>query len=94
MSHRPLAERETFDEVNLGFDEVQAIAEAKRCLACGVCSECMACSNVCGVGAVNHDAKDELKELDVGAIIVASGIYTLYRERMVHNQAITPPPQR
>lgn len=28
------------------------------------------------------------------AIIVASGIYMLYRERVVHRQAITPPPQR
>lgn len=28
------------------------------------------------------------------AIVVASGIYTLYRERLVHRQKITPPPQR
>jgi heterodisulfide reductase subunit A len=65
--------RSGFEEVNQGFTEEQAVAEAKRCLSCGVCSECLACSNVCGVGAVRHDAQDELVEIDVGAIIVASG---------------------
>lgn len=28
------------------------------------------------------------------AIVVASGIYTLYRERIIHRQKITPPPSR
>jgi heterodisulfide reductase subunit A len=73
MAHRLVAERTGFEEVNLGLSEEQAVAEAKRCLSCGVCSECMACSKVCGVGAVQHEAKDQLLELDVGAIVVASG---------------------
>ncbi len=33
--------REGFTEVELGFDEETAIAEAKRCLNCAVCSECL-----------------------------------------------------
>lgn len=66
-------ERIDFNEIYLGFSEEQAIAEAKRCLSCGVCSECMACVDVCGAGAINHDAVDEFEDIDVGSIIVASG---------------------
>ncbi|MDY7039582.1 MAG: FAD-dependent oxidoreductase, partial [Chloroflexota bacterium] len=73
MPRREVAARAAFDEVSLGFSEEQAIAEAKRCLSCGVCSECMACVKACGVGAVNHEAVDELMNIDVGAIIVATG---------------------
>jgi heterodisulfide reductase subunit A len=73
MPHRPVSERGQFDEVNLGFDEEQAIAEASRCLSCGVCSECMACARVCGAGAVDHTMQDERIDIDVGAIVVATG---------------------
>jgi heterodisulfide reductase subunit A len=76
MPHRPLTERETFDEVNLGFDELQAMAEARRCLACGVCSECMACERACGAHAVDHSMQETLIDIDVGAIVVATGYDT------------------
>ncbi len=76
MPHSSLDERDGFDEVNLGFSEAQAVAEAKRCLSCGVCSECMACVGACGVGAIHHDMEDELIEIDVGAIVVATGFDT------------------
>ena len=76
MPHRPLEERAGFDEVALGLDEEMAKAEANRCLSCGLCSECMACVNVCGAGAVNHDMVDEFVDVDVGAIVVASGFDT------------------
>ena len=36
----------------------------------------------------------DLLTLAGSAIIVATGIYTLYRERVVHRQSITPPPNR
>jgi heterodisulfide reductase subunit A len=62
-----------FDEIYLGFTEEQAVAEANRCLDCGVCSECMACVDVCGAGAIDHSMVDEYEKIDVGAIIVASG---------------------
>ena len=32
-----------------------AQAEAARCLACGICSECMSCVFACGVNAIDHD---------------------------------------
>ena len=61
------------DEIYLGFTEEQAIAEANRCLDCGVCSECMACVAACGAGSIDHSMVDEFEEIDVGSIIVASG---------------------
>ena len=59
----------SFDEVELGYTAEQAIAEAQRCLACGPCSECLACERVCKTGAVNHQQKETFVELDVGVII-------------------------
>ncbi len=76
VPHRALQDRAGFDEVALGLDEDVAVAEAKRCLSCGVCSECMACVNVCGAGAVNHHMVDEWADIDVGAIVVATGFDT------------------
>ncbi|MDY7033032.1 MAG: FAD-dependent oxidoreductase [Thermodesulfobacteriota bacterium] len=51
-----IAERQNnFSEVELGFTREQAMEEAKRCLQCGVCSECRQCEIVCDrIGAVSH----------------------------------------
>jgi heterodisulfide reductase subunit A len=62
-----------FEEVELGFSEEQAVAEARRCLACAVCSECMQCVAACERGAIRHDDRPELVELDVATILVATG---------------------
>ncbi len=66
-------DRQGFSEVELGFDEKTAVAEAKRCLNCGVCSECLACVAVCERKAIHHEMKDEDVDLNVGAIIVTTG---------------------
>ncbi|MDH5406018.1 MAG: FAD-dependent oxidoreductase, partial [Candidatus Aminicenantes bacterium] len=66
-----------FEEVSLGYGEKEAQDEASRCLACGTCVECMECVKACEVGAIDHQMKDEVVELDVGAIVVATG-YDLY----------------
>jgi heterodisulfide reductase subunit A len=66
-------DRKGFTEVELGFDEKSAVEEAKRCLNCGVCSECFACVAVCERKAIHHEMKDEDVELNVGAIIVTTG---------------------
>jgi len=68
-----LKKRKGFAEVELGFDEKTAIEEAKRCLNCGVCSECMECVKVCQAGAINQEMKEEIVEVEVGNIIVATG---------------------
>jgi len=63
----------SFTEVNLGLTEAQAAAESRRCLNCGICSECMQCVEVCEPGAIDHFMRDEVLELDAGAVIMAPG---------------------
>jgi len=67
----------SFTEVELGFGEAEAIAEAKRCLNCAVCSECRECEKVCEAKAIDHEMQDEVVEEDVGAIVVATGVEAL-----------------
>jgi len=67
-----------FAEVELGYTEEQAQAEAARCLNCGVCSECLSCVYQCGVDAINHDMVATTKQIDVGAVILAPG-YEVYQ---------------
>jgi heterodisulfide reductase subunit A-like polyferredoxin len=62
-----------FKEVVLGFSEEEAIAEAKRCLACGGCSECMQCVEACKAEAVLHDMLEEDREINVGSVILFPG---------------------
>jgi len=63
----------TFEEVELGLTEGQAVAEAKRCLSCAVCSECLECVRVCEAQAIDHDMQEEVLELEVGNVILATG---------------------
>ena len=63
----------SFTEVELGLDEKAAIEEAKRCLNCAVCSECLECLKACEAQAINHEMNDEVVEIDVGSIILATG---------------------
>ncbi len=71
------AERiKTFNEVEAGFDEKMAVEEANRCLNCAVCSECLLCVTACERNAVHHEQKEEIVEVNVGNIILATG----YRE--------------
>ena len=53
--------------------EEEAVAEARRCLQCGVCSECNQCVHVCGPLAIDHNMIAEDVELQVGTIVVATG---------------------
>lgn len=68
----PMARRmRSYAEVEIGYDAETAIAEARRCLMCGPCSECLACELVCEPKAILHDQQERFEELDVGAIIWA-----------------------
>ncbi|MEK7278773.1 MAG: FAD-dependent oxidoreductase, partial [Chloroflexota bacterium] len=67
----------SFEEVNLGFTEEEARAEATRCLQCGVCSECLSCVYKCAAGAINHNQVARAEQIEVGAVILAAG-FDLY----------------
>ncbi|NQT47642.1 MAG: FAD-dependent oxidoreductase, partial [Chloroflexi bacterium] len=62
-----------FREVALAFSEQQAKAEAERCLACGLCSECYQCVAVCQAEAIDHSMKEEVVQIEVGSLILAPG---------------------
>ncbi|MGB3714548.1 MAG: FAD-dependent oxidoreductase [Candidatus Promineifilaceae bacterium] len=70
-----------FVEIEGGYDDVSAQAEASRCLACGICSECMSCVYACGVDAINHDDIERSTEISVGAVILAPG-YQIYNAQL------------
>ena len=57
--------------------EEQAIAEAKRCLQCGVCSECLQCVYACQKHCIDHDMREEVIELNVGAVVLVPGSETM-----------------
>jgi len=79
----PLHERvRTFKEVVLPLTDEQAIAEASRCLDCGICSECYRCVWACEREAIDHNMQERLEEIDVGAIVLATG-FELYDARKV-----------
>jgi len=69
-----------FAEVEVGYDEESARLEAARCLACGICSECMSCVFACGKDAIHHDMVGSERNLEIGAIILAPGYQTYQAE--------------
>jgi len=70
---QPKARRRDFEEVSFGFTVEQAVAEAKRCLQCGVCCECRACEMACDeIGAVDHFKLPRRLEAFSPSIIVAN----------------------
>ncbi len=69
----PAVRRANWMEVGLGFSEVQAVAEANRCLKCGICCECYQCVEACIAGAIKHDDTYAEETIEVGAVIAAPG---------------------
>jgi len=62
-----------FDEVETGFSEEAAIAEAERCLNCALCSECEECVLACGQDAIDHQMTERTVDLDVGSVLLTPG---------------------
>ncbi len=72
--HVPAAERIAgFGEIASVLDEDTAVAEAERCLNCGVCSECMQCVAACEAEAIDHAMGSREEEIEVGAVVLAAG---------------------
>ena len=68
--------RTTFKEVEIGLKEEDAKEEAERCINCGYCCECLRCVDACKAEAIDHNDKEEEIVLNVGSIILSSGINT------------------
>ncbi len=66
-----------FQETELGLCEEEAMAEAGRCLSCGLCSECLACVEVCPAHAIDHQRAAHTFDLEAGAVIWAEGTLPL-----------------
>jgi heterodisulfide reductase subunit A-like polyferredoxin len=77
----PKTRGKTFAEVHVGYTPEEAIAEAKRCLACGICCDCHLCATACQANAIDYSQREQKVELNVGAVILAPG-YELFDARL------------
>jgi heterodisulfide reductase subunit A-like polyferredoxin len=69
----PEVRKNSQEEVEQCLTEEQAVAEARRCLSCGVCCECYQCVEACAAGAIDHRQVATTREVDVGSLILAPG---------------------
>lgn len=74
------ARKNGFAEVQTVLSMEEAKAEARRCLSCGVCSECNTCVSECGVGAINLNMAAKTQNIDIGAVVLAPGFKTYQAE--------------
>ncbi len=72
----PAARECNFMEVSFGYSEEQARQEARRCLECGICSECYQCVKACLAGAVDHSQQKVTREVEVGSVVLCPGSET------------------
>jgi len=63
-----------FKEVETGFPEDVAVAEAKRCLSCRRCLGCALCWAECKPEAINFEMPDQDVDLAVDKVILTSGM--------------------
>lgn len=75
MPELPPAERvKGFEEIEKGFTEEQAKAEATRCLSCRRCLGCKLCLAACERDAIDFAQMEEDQELEVDAVIITPGV--------------------
>jgi heterodisulfide reductase subunit A-like polyferredoxin len=77
----PATRGRTFAEVHVGYTPEEAIAEAKRCLACGICCDCHLCETACEANAIDYTQREQKIELNVGAVVLAPG-YEIFDARL------------
>jgi len=65
--------RGNFTEVETGFPEDVAVAEAKRCLSCRRCLGCALCWAECKPEAINFDIPDEIIERTFTDVVITRG---------------------
>ncbi len=70
----PEERKKSFEPIELGFTAEMAMTEGQRCLACGMCCQCGECVRKCGPQAIDLSETERIRELEVGAIVVATGI--------------------
>jgi heterodisulfide reductase subunit A len=70
----PEVRKNSFAPVELGFSEEMAQKEGQRCIECGICCQCGECVRACGPQAIDLSERERVRELEVGAIVVATGI--------------------
>jgi len=77
MREEPVEKRvKDFGEVALGYSLEEGIEEASHCLAGHIegCIECHECEKRCEANAIAYTMQDEHIEVNVGAIILATGL--------------------
>ncbi|MFI5114683.1 MAG: FAD-dependent oxidoreductase, partial [Terriglobales bacterium] len=77
----PTTRGRTFAEVHVGYTPEEAIAEAKRCLACGICCDCHLCETACEANAIDYTQREQKIDLNVGAVVLAPG-YEIFDARL------------
>lgn len=78
----PVTSRKGFTEVESTLSAEDAHKEADRCLNCGLCSECMECVKACKAEAIDHSQRDEFLDVDVGALVLATGYEAIDPEKI------------
>jgi heterodisulfide reductase subunit A-like polyferredoxin len=66
--------RNSYKEVELGFNEDRAVLEAKRCLSCRRCLGCALCWAECKPEAIIFEMQDEVFDLEADEIIISPGV--------------------
>lgn len=76
INYLPIGERiSTFKEVEIGFDDRDAVEEAKRCLSCRECLGCGICGNECLKEVIDYDEREREIEIRAKSIAIDPEIY-------------------
>ena len=70
----------SFAEVQRVYTLDEAMAEARRCLSCGICSECEICVWECGVNCIDLNMHGKQQKINIGAVVLAPGFKTYQAE--------------